>query len=88
MIPVKEFDRVVGMKKYTEAQIVKEIRRYCGNYDRGGQGKIAKLIGVSQTYMSYLLSGQRKPNKKVLDWLGLEVAYVGKNVENGVAKKE
>lgn len=44
----------------------------------GGQNELARTIGIDKGQFSSILHGRNKPTRKILNWLGLEIAYLPK----------
>ena len=61
------------MKRITSDELLNLLRDKQG--DRT-QAELAKEIGISPAYLSDVLAGRRDPGPSVLDFLGIEKAYV------------
>ena len=62
------------MQGLTESEVIQMLR------DRQGAGRtqadFAQEIGISQAYLCDLYAGRRAPGPAILQFLGLEKAYV------------
>ncbi len=52
--------------------IVAELRRRCNSE---GRPAVAKSLNCSESYLSYILSGQRRPGVRLLQRMGYKVEY-------------
>lgn len=60
---------MVGMKRLTNKQVIARIRAACTK--AGSNKAFAASIGISETYLQYILAEIRPPTKVVLEPLGL-----------------
>jgi predicted transcriptional regulator len=66
-------DIVPEMKALTQSDIVAMLRKKQGE---STQRELAEQIGVSQAYLSDVFLGRRDPGPAILQYLGIEKAYV------------
>jgi transcriptional regulator with XRE-family HTH domain len=64
---------VAGMEALKQPHIVQMLREKMGNMT---QRDFAEQIGVSQAYLGDVLKGRRDPGPSILQFLGIEKAYV------------
>ena len=66
-------------KTYTNEEVIQKLREAAG---WKGAGKLAHRMGVSDSFLSRVMHGKRKPTAKVLSAIGLTVAIVDAQENN------
>lgn len=62
-----------AMKGYTTGDVLNMLKaRQAGRTQR----EFAAEIGITQQYLCDVLQGNRKPGRKMLDYLGLEAGFI------------
>jgi transcriptional regulator with XRE-family HTH domain len=65
--------KCVTVKRLTETDIIAMLRKLQGDMT---QRELAEKIGVSQQYLCDVLIGRRDPGPSILQYLGIEKAYI------------
>jgi len=63
------------MSSYTEQEVIEYLRNRIGY--KYPQTKLAKELGISQSYLSEILSGKKQISLDVIRKLKLKVTYLG-----------
>jgi transcriptional regulator with XRE-family HTH domain len=58
---------------YSNSDVIQRLRQLQGDQT---QAQFAGQIGITQQYLSDVLQGNRRPGKKITDYLGLEPGYI------------
>lgn len=66
----------------TEQEVMDRLRAAVAA--AGSQRAYAEQIGVSQTYLSDVLTGNRTPGEKILTALGLEAVMMYRAIDSGI----
>ncbi len=72
----------------THEELLRQLRRQAKEY--GSQKALAIKLGISEQYLSEVLSGKKRPNAKVLRAMGMEMVLMYKQVQgrNAAAERE
>ena len=60
------------MKKYTQDDIIKKLNKLVFNNHRNKQANFADYLGVSNSYVSSVLTGKKEPSEEMLSLIGFK----------------
>lgn len=55
---------------------VEEIKAHIDAFYNGNQTKFAKTVGISQPYISQVITGKTQPSDRLLEIMGLQRAII------------